>query len=65
MALTDTAIKAAKPKDKDYKLSDEKGLYLFVKTSGSKYFRYDYRFSSKRYTMSFGVYPDVSIKAFI
>jgi len=28
MALTDTAARAAKPKDKPYKLADEKGLYL-------------------------------------
>ena len=62
MSLTDTAIKAVKPKEKDFKLADEKGLYLFVKATGRKYFRFDYRFANKRYTMSFGVYPDVSLK---
>jgi hypothetical protein len=30
MTLTDTAIKYAKPKDRPYKLADEKGLYLLV-----------------------------------
>lgn len=60
MPLTDTAIRNAKPKDKQYKLSDEKGLYLLVKKAG-KYFRLDYRFSGKRKTLAIGVYPDVTL----
>ena len=44
MALTDTAIKGSKPKGLDYKLADEKGMYLLIAKSGSKYFRLDYRF---------------------
>ena len=43
MPLTDTAIRNAKPKEKPYKLSDEKDLYLLVNNAG-KYFRFDYRF---------------------
>ena len=43
MTLTNTAIKGAKPKEKKYKISDEKGMYLLIHTNGSKYFRYDYR----------------------
>ena len=38
--LTDALIRKAKPKSKDYKLSDEKGLYLLVRTNGSKLWRY-------------------------
>ena len=34
MALTDTAIKAAKPKDCDYKIADGGGLYLLVTKAG-------------------------------
>ena len=60
MSLTDTAIRNAKPKDKQYKLSDEKGLYLLVKKAG-KYFRLDYRFAGKRKTLAIGVYPDVTL----
>ena len=60
MPLTDTAIRNAKPKDKQYKLSDEKGLYLLVKKAG-KYFRLDYRFAKKRKTFAIGVYPDVTL----
>jgi len=34
--LTDSAIKAAKPKEKPYKLTDGQGLYLEVMPNGSK-----------------------------
>ena len=61
MALTDLAAKKAKPRDKDYKLSVERGLYLHVKTSGAKYWRMKYRFAGKEKTLSFGVYPEVTL----
>ena len=61
MALTDLAAKRAKPKDKNYKLSVERGLYLHVKTNGAKYWRMKYRFAGKEKTLSFGVYPEVSL----
>lgn len=61
MPLTDTAIRNAKPGSKQYKLSDEKGMYLLVNKAG-KYFRLDYRFDEKRKTLALGVYPDVSLK---
>lgn len=60
MPLSDPAIKKAKPTDKPYKLSDEKGLYLLVNTAG-KYWRMNYRFSAKQKTLALGVYPDVSL----
>lgn len=60
MPLTDTAIRNAKPKDKPYKITDEKGLYLLIRSTG-KYFRFDYRFNGKRKTLALGVYPDISL----
>lgn len=60
--LSDTEIKKSKIKDKTYKLSDGQGLYLVVKDNGTKFFRYDYTFQNKRKSMSFGTYPDVSLK---
>ena len=59
--LTVTATNNAKPKDKPYKLADEKGLYLFIQASGGKLWRFDYRFDGKRKTLSLGAYPDVSL----
>lgn len=44
MALTDIVVRKAKPADSAIKLADEKGLYLRVEPSGSKLWRYDYRF---------------------
>lgn len=61
MALTDTAIRKAKPGEKSVKLSDERGLYLLIATNGGKWWRFDYRFAGKRKTLSMGVYPDVGL----
>lgn len=60
MPLTDTAIRNSKPQDKQYKLTDEKGMYLLVNNAG-KYFRLDYRFAGKRKTLALGVYPEVKL----
>jgi integrase len=63
MTISDTAIKAAKPRvDKAYKLPDEKGMYIYIHTNGSKYFRFDYRFNGKRKTLALGVYPETTLK---
>lgn len=62
MALTDTAIRNAKPAQKPIKLTDERGLYLLLKPNGSRWWRFDYRYGGKRKTLSMGVYPDVSLK---
>lgn len=60
MPLTDTAIRNAKTQEKQYKLTDEKGMYLLVNKVG-KYFRLDYRFAGKRKTLALGVYPEVKL----
>lgn len=60
MALTDTAVRNAKAREKPFKLSDERGLYLLVNAAG-KYWRLDYRFTRKRKTLALGVYPDVPL----
>ncbi|WP_145598738.1 tyrosine-type recombinase/integrase [Yersinia alsatica] len=61
MALTARQVDSAKPKDKDYKLSDERGLFLLVKPNGSRYWRVKYRIAGKEKKLSLGVYPDVSL----
>lgn len=62
MLLTDTKIRNTKPTDKEAKLSDEKGLFLLIHPNGSKYWRMKYRFDGKEKKLSFGVYPDLSLK---
>ncbi|MDO4997676.1 MAG: integrase arm-type DNA-binding domain-containing protein [Neisseria sp.] len=61
MLLTDRQIKNAKPKEKAYKLTDGKGLYLFIKPNASKLWRFDYSFNGKRKTLSFGAYPEIAL----
>lgn len=41
--LTQVAINAAKPKDKPYKLTDGRGLFLLIETNGSKVWRFRYK----------------------
>lgn len=59
--LTDAKIKAAKPKEKAYKISDSGGLFLHVMPNGSKYWRQKYRFLSKEKLLSIGTYPETSL----
>jgi integrase len=61
--LTNTEVKQAKAKDKQYKLSDGDGLQLRVMPNGSKQWLLDYikPISKKRTSMTFGKYPAVSL----
>jgi integrase len=59
--LTDAAIRAAKPADKPYKLTDRAGLYLHVTPAGSKLWRLRYEFGRKEKLLSIGPYPEVSL----
>lgn len=61
MPLSARQVETCKPKEKEYKISDERGLYLLVKPSGARYWRFKYRFGGKEQKLSFGVYPDVSL----
>ncbi|MEH6711791.1 MAG: integrase domain-containing protein [Paraglaciecola polaris] len=63
-ALTNTEVDKAKPKDKVYKLADGEGLQLRIKPNGSKTWLFDYfkPISKTRTSISFGAYPEVSLK---
>ena len=64
MSLSDTAIRALKPRDKVYKATDEKGLYLQVTPSGGRLLRLKYRSpGGTEKKLALGAYPDVSLKA--
>lgn len=62
MSLTDTAIRNAKPGTKPLRLYDEKGLYLEVRPTGAKWWRFKYRFGGVAKLLSLGVYDEVSLK---
>ncbi|MEO8400930.1 MAG: integrase arm-type DNA-binding domain-containing protein [Gammaproteobacteria bacterium] len=63
MALTVLQVKNAKPREKAYKLTDEKGLYLLVNPNGSKLWKLKYRFAGIEKKLSLGSFPTVSISA--
>jgi hypothetical protein len=59
--LTDVTVRQARPKEKEYKLSDQRGLLLVVRPTGAKWWRLRYPFQGKEKMISLGVYPDVSL----
>ena len=63
MPLTDAAMRAAKPREKAYKLADGRGMYLEMTPSGAKYWRLKYRVDGKERVHAIGVYPTVSLLA--
>lgn len=61
--LTDTEIRKAKPKEKEYPLSDGNGLILRVKPNGSKIwlFNYYHPVTKKRTNAGLGMYPQIQL----
>jgi integrase len=65
MPLTDVQVRKAEGRNKGYRLSDDggyRGLYLWVAPSGGKSWRWKYRFKGKEVLMTFGPYPEISLK---
>ena len=61
MPLTDAVIRKTKPKAKPFKLSDSGGLFLLVQPSGSKWWRFKYRFDGKEKLLALGSYPETPL----
>jgi integrase len=61
--LTDTQVKNAKPRDKEYNLSHGKGLQLRIKPSGRKVWLFNYfrPYSKKRANLKIGEYPNTTL----
>ncbi|MBN8649640.1 MAG: tyrosine-type recombinase/integrase, partial [Caulobacterales bacterium] len=62
MALTDSAIKAAKSKDKPYKMYDGGGLFVLISQNSSKLWRLKFKFLDKEKLLSLGTYPEIGLK---
>ena len=64
--LNSTKIDKAKPQEKEFTLSDGKGLYLLVKPNGAKLWRFNYykpfTQPKKRALIGVGKYPDISLQ---
>lgn len=61
MPLSDLQIRTAKPAPKPVKLTDGHGLYIEIKPTGSKLWRYRFKLSGKETTLALGQYPEVSL----
>ena len=61
MPLTDAQARNAKTDGKVIKLTDGGGLFLEVRSSGSKLWRYRYRIGGKENLFAVGRYPDVGL----
>lgn len=61
--LNDKQVNSAKPKEKEYNLSDGDGLSLRIKPNGSKIWIFNYYrpFTRKRANLGFGIYPEVTL----
>jgi len=62
MPLTDTALRAIKPSEKQQKFFDGHGLYLAVSPSGTKSWRFKYHHAGREKLLTLGQYPVVSLK---
>src|SRR5262249_29095983 len=60
--LSDARIRAAKPRETAYKLSDSGGLHALIQPHGSKLWRLAYRYGGKQKTLALGVYPLVGLR---
>jgi hypothetical protein len=61
MALSDVRLRALKPRNKAYKVPDADGLYLEVRTSGAKLWRFRFCHLGKESRISLGSYPEIGL----
>ncbi|WP_245272384.1 Arm DNA-binding domain-containing protein [Xanthobacter sp. 126] len=61
MALSDVAVRTAKPQPRPVKLSDGGGLHLLVTPTGGRLWRLAYRFEGKQKQLALGAYPAVGL----
>jgi len=60
--LAHAVLRAAKPTQNPYKLSDGGGLYLLVNPNGASWWRFKYQFEGREKLLSLGVYPHVTLQ---
>jgi integrase len=60
--LSEARIRASGPKDRPYKVFDERGLFMLVTPSGGRLWRFRYRLGGVEKLLTLGAYPDVSLK---
>ena len=61
MALTDVAIRNAKPGAKAVKLADGGGMFLLVTPAGGRLWRLKYRIDGREKMLAIGAYPEIGL----
>lgn len=61
MALSDLTVRTAKPREKEYKLSDSGGLYMLVTPAGGKLWRLKFRTDGHEKKLAIGAYPAIGL----
>lgn len=62
MVLTNTAVRHARPRAKNYTLPDFDGLALFVNTKGTKSWHFRFSWAGKQPRISLGTYPERGLR---
>lgn len=62
MPLTDTALRALKPREKVYSVTDDRGLSVEVYPTGGIVWRFRHRLAGKYEKVTLGKYPALSLK---
>src|ERR1700733_11567821 len=60
--LNDTKVRSARPRDRAFKLYDERGLFLLVTPTGGRLWRLKYQLHGHEKLISLGAYADVTLK---
>jgi hypothetical protein len=60
--LINAVISGAKQREKPFKLNDGGGLYLLVKASGSRWWRFKFRVHCEENLLSLGIFPEVPLR---
>ena len=61
-ALSEAKIRASRPKERAYKVFDERGLFMLVTPTGGRLWRFRYRLGGGEKLLTLGAYPDVPLK---
>jgi integrase len=59
--LTSASVKAARPQERAYKRYDQGGLLLYVSSTGTRSFRYRFRWRGREQLLTIGTYPEISL----
>jgi crotonobetainyl-CoA:carnitine CoA-transferase CaiB-like acyl-CoA transferase len=61
MALTETAVRLARPRERVYRLNDGRVLCVLIQPNGAKWWRFRYRWQGREQMLSMVTYPDTPL----